>query len=64
MSDRSRISYVPRHDVPPEDEVELLAAIYSFVLRCAEEKKKGGVPGTADDGKEIENAPATARIPR
>ena len=45
MSDPSRISYVPRHGITAEDEVELLAEIYSFVLRCAEQKKAAGEVG-------------------
>ncbi len=51
MSDPSRTSYVPRHDVTAEDEVELLAEVYSFVLRCAEEKEAAGEDGGEDDAK-------------
>ncbi len=58
----SPIVYRPSPNAPSEGEVSVLADIYSFVLRCGEEKKKGGVPSTADDGKEIENASATSRI--
>ncbi len=42
MSHAPRITYVLRHDVTAEDEVKLLAEVYSFVLRCAEEKEAAG----------------------
>lgn len=59
-----QIVYTSRLDATYEGELPALADVYAFVLRCAQEKKNGDVPSTADDGKEIQNAPATARIPR
>ena len=43
-----RIAYTPRSDASMEGEIAVLANAYSFVRRCAEEKKKGG-PETAPD---------------
>ncbi len=59
----SRIIYRPRPDATPETEVATLAAAYRFVLDCYA-KKRGGVPSTADDAKEIKDDRATARIPQ
>ena len=69
MSDRSRISYVLRHGVTLEDEAELLAAVYSFVLECGEarrveeEKKGGAATALGDDAKEIDGSSKTT-IPK
>ena len=48
MSTAPRIIYSPRPDAAPENEISAIADVYSFVLRCAREKKKGG-PETAPD---------------
>ena len=62
--EKSTISYAPHQGVSPKSEAEALAAAYEFVLRCAEERKKGSAAHTANDGKEIKNAPANGSIPR
>ena len=36
----SGISYVPRPDATPEGELDALANVYAYILRCVEEKKK------------------------
>jgi hypothetical protein len=38
----SQVMYRPRPDATPETEAAALAEVYAFVLRCAEERKKGG----------------------
>ena len=49
------IIYVPRPDATPEAELDTLASVYAFVLRCgearrAEEKQNAaGVPSTDGD---------------
>jgi hypothetical protein len=50
-----RISYAPRPDTTPEDELNVLANVYSFIRQCAEsrrDKEKAGVTSTGDDKKE------------
>ena len=47
----SRIVYIPRPDATYEAELSALADVYSFAMRCAEEKEKGGpetAPGDAE----------------
>lgn len=56
-----RIIYCPREDATPQAEVTALEAVYSFVLRCAQEKKRAGVGPARDDRKES-NEPATPAI--
>jgi hypothetical protein len=49
-----RISYAPRPDTTPEDELNVLANVYSFIRQCAEsrrDKEKAGVTSTGDDKK-------------
>ena len=38
-SSTPRIVYIPRPDATLENEIAVLADVYSFVLRCAEERK-------------------------
>ncbi len=42
----ARITYAPRPDATPETELNALASVYSYILRCGEsrrtEEKKGG----------------------
>lgn len=40
MDDSSRITYTPRPDATPEGELNALAAVYAFVLKCGEEKNQ------------------------
>jgi hypothetical protein len=62
--DSPRIIYASRPDVTPESELAALVNVYSFVLQCAQEKKKGGPAKTAlDDRKGLEDDPATTRVP-
>ncbi len=56
MSDPSRITYVPRPDATPEGEIEALADVYAFVLRCAEERKKGGPATAPEDARKDKDA--------
>jgi hypothetical protein len=49
------VIYQARSDVTPESEAKVLAGAYEFILRCAEERKKGGVCGTAEDAKGVKN---------
>ena len=64
-ADGAQITYIPRQDATPKSEAEALAACYRFILRCAEEREKGGAANTADDAKEIDDEfRATPTIPR
>ena len=49
-----RIFYTPRPDATPEAELDTLASVYSFVLRCGEarrtEEKKDAASVTSTDG--------------
>ena len=58
----SRIIYVPLPATTPDNEAATLASVYQFILDAAA-KKKGGVPSTANDGKEIRNVPANPIVP-
>ncbi len=59
-----RLTYTPRSDVAMEAEVEVLAAVYRFVLKCREEKKKVAVQSDQDDAKgEKVHVRATRSIP-
>jgi hypothetical protein len=55
----SGISYVPRPDATPEGELDALAAVYAYILRCGDarraEKKKATRPGGPDDAEEPKN---------
>ena len=62
MGSRHTISYEPRPDATPEAELAALDCAYAFVLRCAEEKNKGGPAAAPDDEKEIKDVPAKASI--
>jgi hypothetical protein len=48
------IIYVPRPDATPEAELDTLASVYAFVLRCGEarraEEKKNAAGVTSTDG--------------
>ena len=47
----ARIVYTPHPDATPEGELSALATVYSFVLRCYEEKKKAVCGDGPDDAK-------------
>ncbi len=49
MTEPRRIVHKPRPDARLEDEVSALAAVYAFVLRAHQAKKKGAHPGTLND---------------
>ena len=51
MSNGSRVIYTPRSDATPEIELAALANVYSFVLRCAEEKQQSDPAPAPDDAK-------------
>ena len=51
MSDALHVTYRPRPDATPENEAGALAAVYSFVLRCHEEKEKAVPADGPDDAK-------------
>lgn len=57
MSNASRITYTPSPDATPESETATLTSVYSFVLRCAEEREKATRSGDSDDAKEINGSP-------
>ncbi len=59
-----RVTYIPRHDATPEQEIAALASVYAFVRECAEmresrEKKWGGCP-TKDSRQD--QPPATREV--
>jgi len=46
MSDQLRVDYRPRPDVSPEEEAEILALVYYYLLeRHAEKATDEGCPG-------------------
>jgi hypothetical protein len=47
--DRPRLVYVPREDATPEAELAALAAVYQFVIECAQRRKAAEV---GDDGED------------
>ncbi len=47
----TRIIYIPHPNVTPEREAAVLAAVYSFVLRAHENKKKAVPADGPDDAK-------------
>jgi hypothetical protein len=53
MSDAPHIVYSPRPDATPETETQALADVYSFVLSCAEEKKRGGPTTSRPDDTKV-----------
>jgi hypothetical protein len=59
----SRIVYAPLSETTPENEAATLATVYRFILDAAA-KKKGGVPSTAGDGKELKDVPANPILPQ
>ena len=62
MSD-PRVSYTPREDATPEDEITALAAIYRLVLNCHDERKKGaGTNSGGEDGKGAAESNRTGAI--
>ena len=61
----ARIVYTPHPDATPEGELSALATVYSFVLRCQEEKKKAVPADDPDDAKgSHEHGRTTERISR
>ncbi len=51
----ARIVYGQHPDATPESEIAALVAVYSFLLRCAEERKKAAAPSGQNARKEISN---------
>jgi hypothetical protein len=47
----ARITYSQRHDAKPEQERDVLANIYSFVLKCANKNAPGVTSTKGDDAK-------------
>ncbi len=45
-----RIAYSPRPDATPDSEVQVLAAVYAFVLRRHEQKEAAGADGEEEGG--------------
>ena len=59
-----RLTYTLRSDVTMEAEIEVLAAVYRFVLKRREEKKTVALHSDQDDAKgEKEHVRATRSIP-
>lgn len=55
-----RVTYASRPDATPEAELDVLASVYSYILRCdearrAEDIKKAARPGGPDDAEESKN---------
>lgn len=65
MSD-PRITYAVREGVTPEEDLQALANVYAFALRCHQEKHKNRAarPGGPEDGTEAKEDSADARIPQ
>ena len=53
-----RIHYTPRPDASPEAEIECLANVYAFLLRCHENREAAGTEGGSEGGKAAEHAGA------
>ncbi len=65
MSDASRLIYIPRPDATPEGELNSLASIYAFVLKCGQERRKAGDRNAGDGMKGLEHDhPAQRILPR
>ena len=65
-SSEVEITYTPRLGISDEDEIRVLASVYSFVLRAGQQRnrgKEGGPPTAPDDRKGFEHDPATVIIP-
>jgi hypothetical protein len=56
-----QIVYIPRPDATTENEAATLVNVYAFVLRCAEEREKGGPATAPDDAQEVKNGCATTK---
>jgi hypothetical protein len=60
-----RVIYRPLAAISPEDELTALASVYSFVLRCAEEREKGGsITNRPNDGTKVKGDSADASLIR
>lgn len=59
---KPRITYIPHPDTTHDQKLDVLAAVYRFVLECHAEKKAAGQSGP-DDAKEIDDDRATRIIP-
>ncbi len=65
MSDASHLIYTPRPDATPEDELNSLASIYAYVLKCGQGKRKAGDRDAGDGMKGPEHDhPAERILPR
>jgi len=54
--DDTGISAEATPDATPAGELDLLAAVYKFILQCGEERRAAGAYGGEDDQKEESNA--------
>ena len=61
--DNPRVVHYPRPGLSPEQTRDIRAYAWRYVFDCYA-KKKGGVPSTADDGKEIQDVPAKSILPQ
>jgi hypothetical protein len=50
VTEGPRLAYVPREDATPDGELSALAAVYQFVIECAQQSK------AAEAGDEGENS--------
>jgi hypothetical protein len=51
VSNAPRIVYQPRKDASSEGELAALAAVYSFILRCAEARLVEQAKASGEDGR-------------
>jgi hypothetical protein len=63
MSNPPRIVYRQHPNVSPEDELNVLANVYAFIIRT-HEAKAAEASGDRDDAKEVKGVRATPRISR
>lgn len=59
----TRFIYTSCLDITPDQARDARARAWRFVFDCYA-KKKGGVPSTADDGKEIKDIPDKTILPQ
>ncbi len=53
--DSPRVFYTPRPDATPEGELNALADVYAFILKCGQERRQAGVSGAGVGTKGPEN---------
>jgi hypothetical protein len=57
MHNARHISVKPLRGISPEQELNALASVYAFLLKCRD-SKKAAHPGGPDDAKEIKSVRA------